>query len=87
MGQQFFILLSQSQAVSLLFLIHHPNIVHCLNAFSGFLFLLAQRLIVCLLAEVGKGKSSSWYLYLSQLPSYYTVLATFNDFEIEALQV
>lgn len=49
--------------------------------------MLQQRLIVCLLAEVGKGKSSGWYLYLSQLPTYYTILATFNDFEIEALQV
>uniref|UniRef100_A0A0A9FTB8 SET domain-containing protein n=1 Tax=Arundo donax TaxID=35708 RepID=A0A0A9FTB8_ARUDO len=46
-----------------------------------------QILIVCLLAEVGKGKSSVWYPYLSQLPSYYTILATFNDFEVEALQV
>ncbi|KAL6639219.1 hypothetical protein ACP70R_022949 [Stipagrostis hirtigluma subsp. patula] len=46
-----------------------------------------QVLIVCFLAEVGKGKSSVWYPYLSQLPSYYTLLATFNDFEVEALQV
>ncbi|CAL5086802.1 unnamed protein product [Urochloa decumbens] len=27
-----------------------------------------------------------WYTYLSQLPSYYTILAAFNDFEVEALQ-
>ncbi|KAF8759233.1 hypothetical protein HU200_010263 [Digitaria exilis] len=46
-----------------------------------------QILIVCLLAEVGKGRNSIWYPYLSQLPSYYTILATFNDFEVEALQV
>uniref|UniRef100_A0A0D3GQU5 SET domain-containing protein n=1 Tax=Oryza barthii TaxID=65489 RepID=A0A0D3GQU5_9ORYZ len=46
-----------------------------------------QTLIICLLSEVGKGKSSNWYLYLSQLPSYYTILATFNDFETEALQL
>uniref|UniRef100_A0A0D9WYP1 SET domain-containing protein n=1 Tax=Leersia perrieri TaxID=77586 RepID=A0A0D9WYP1_9ORYZ len=46
-----------------------------------------QTLIICLLAEVGKGKSSNWYLYLSQMPTYYTLLATFNDFESEALQV
>ncbi|TVU39347.1 hypothetical protein EJB05_12760, partial [Eragrostis curvula] len=46
-----------------------------------------QILIVCLLTEVGKGKNSVWYPYLSQLPSYYTLLATFNDFEVEALQV
>ncbi|KAF0908628.1 hypothetical protein E2562_026847 [Oryza meyeriana var. granulata] len=46
-----------------------------------------QTLIICLLAEVVRGKSSNWYLYLSQLPTYYTLLATFNDFETEALQV
>lgn len=50
-------------------------------------FVSEQTLIICLLSEVGKGKSSNWYLYLSQLPSYYTILATFNDFETEALQV
>ncbi|KQK16331.1 protein SET DOMAIN GROUP 40 isoform X1 [Brachypodium distachyon] len=63
-----------------------PEIASCIAARHPRLSSV-QRLIVCLLAEVGKGKSSSWYLYLSQLPSYYTVLATFNDFEIEALQV
>uniref|UniRef100_A0ACD5U7M9 Uncharacterized protein n=1 Tax=Avena sativa TaxID=4498 RepID=A0ACD5U7M9_AVESA len=63
-----------------------PNIAACVGAHRPRLSNV-QRLIVCLLAEVGKGKSSSWYLYLSQLPSYYTILATFNDFEIEALQV
>ncbi|KAM3389738.1 hypothetical protein ACQJBY_011723 [Aegilops geniculata] len=74
-----------------------PRIASCVDAhrprlssiqefvFPCSLFLL--RLIVCLLAEVGKGKSSGWYLYLSQLPTYYTILATFKDFEIEALQV
>ncbi|KAJ1290852.1 hypothetical protein BS78_02G274500 [Paspalum vaginatum] len=46
-----------------------------------------QTLIVCLLAQVGEGRNSIWYPYLSQLPSYYTILATFNDFEVEALQV
>ncbi|KAG8100016.1 hypothetical protein GUJ93_ZPchr0013g35847 [Zizania palustris] len=46
-----------------------------------------QTLIICLLTEVGRGRSSNWYLYLSQLPTYYTILATFNDFETEALQV
>jgi hypothetical protein len=51
------------------------------------LFVIPQILIVCLLAEVGKGRNSVWYPYLSQLPSYYTILATFNDFEVEALQV
>jgi hypothetical protein len=51
------------------------------------LFAILQILILCLLAEVGKGKTSVWYPYLSQLPSYYTLLATFSDFEVEALQV
>ncbi|VAH36546.1 unnamed protein product [Triticum turgidum subsp. durum] len=74
-----------------------PRIASCVDAhrprlssIQEFVFplsLLLLRLIVCLLAEVGKGKSSGWYLYLSQLPTYYTILATFNDFEIEALQV
>jgi hypothetical protein len=54
---------------------------------TGLLFVILQILIVCLLAEVGKGRNSVWYPYLSQLPSYYTILATFNDFEVEALQV
>ncbi|KAE8799808.1 protein SET DOMAIN GROUP 40 [Hordeum vulgare] len=63
-----------------------PRIASCIDAHRPRLSSI-QRLIVCFLAEVGKGKSSSWYLYLSQLPSYYTILATFNDFEIEALQV
>ncbi|KAI5010971.1 hypothetical protein ZWY2020_013108 [Hordeum vulgare] len=63
-----------------------PRIASCIDAHRPRLSSI-QRLIVCFLAEVAKGKSSSWYLYLSQLPSYYTILATFNDFEIEALQV
>ncbi|KAF6985379.1 unnamed protein product [Triticum aestivum] len=63
-----------------------PRIASCVDAHRPRLSSI-QRLIVCLLAEVGKGKSSGWYLYLSQLPTYYTILATFNDFEIEALQV
>ncbi|VAH36544.1 unnamed protein product [Triticum turgidum subsp. durum] len=62
-----------------------PRIASCVDAHRPRLSSI-QRLIVCLLAEVGKGKSSGWYLYLSQLPTYYTILATFNDFEIEALQ-
>ncbi|VAH51864.1 unnamed protein product [Triticum turgidum subsp. durum] len=74
-----------------------PRIASCVDAhrprlssIQEFVFpcsLFHPRLIVCLLAEVGKGKSSGWYLYLSQLPTYYTILATFNNFEIEALQV
>ncbi|XP_020529971.1 protein SET DOMAIN GROUP 40 isoform X2 [Amborella trichopoda] len=46
-----------------------------------------QVLTVYLLAEVGKGSSSWWYPYLVQLPRTYDILATFNQFEIQALQV
>ncbi|XP_071722759.1 protein SET DOMAIN GROUP 40 [Rutidosis leptorrhynchoides] len=46
-----------------------------------------QRLIVCLLYEMGKGKSSCWFTYLFHLPRAYDVLATFCDFEKEAFQV
>ncbi|CAD6223819.1 unnamed protein product [Miscanthus lutarioriparius] len=63
-----------------------PRIAACVNAHRPRLSSV-QILIVCLLAEVGKGRNSVWYPYLSQLPSYYTILATFNDFEVEALQV
>ncbi|CAN6183339.1 unnamed protein product [Urochloa humidicola] len=63
-----------------------PRVAACVSAHRPRLSSV-QTLIVCLLAEVGKGRNSGWYTYLSQLPSYYTILATFNDFEIEALQV
>ncbi|CAN6175361.1 unnamed protein product [Urochloa humidicola] len=63
-----------------------PRVAGCVSAHRPRLSSV-QTLIVCLLAEVGKGRNSGWYTYLSQLPSYYTILATFNDFEIEALQV
>ncbi|XP_066399985.1 protein SET DOMAIN GROUP 40-like isoform X2 [Miscanthus floridulus] len=63
-----------------------PRIAACVNAHRPRLSSV-QILIVCLLAEVGKGRNSVWYPYLSQLPSYYTILATFNDFEVETLQV
>ncbi|XP_072984290.1 protein SET DOMAIN GROUP 40 isoform X1 [Typha latifolia] len=46
-----------------------------------------QVLIVCLLAEVGKGKTSKWYPYLLQLPQDYNILANFTNIEIESLQV
>ncbi|KAL6993295.1 hypothetical protein U1Q18_011410 [Sarracenia purpurea var. burkii] len=46
-----------------------------------------QILTVCLLYEVGKGKSSWWYSYLMQLPRSYDTLACFGQFEIQALQV
>ncbi|OEL34563.1 Protein SET DOMAIN GROUP 40 [Dichanthelium oligosanthes] len=63
-----------------------PRIAACVSAHRPRLSSV-QILIVCLLAEVGKGRNSIWYPYLSQIPSYYTILATFNDFEVEALQV
>ncbi|KAF3335573.1 protein SET DOMAIN GROUP 40 isoform X2 [Carex littledalei] len=46
-----------------------------------------QRLIVCLLVEVDKGRSSKWYTYLSQLPQDYTTLSNFTVTEIKSLQV
>ncbi|KAJ8511264.1 hypothetical protein OPV22_001698 [Ensete ventricosum] len=46
-----------------------------------------QMLIVCLLAEVEKGRCSRWYPYLVQLPRSYNTLANFTRFEVQALQV
>ncbi|KAJ3688983.1 hypothetical protein LUZ61_018147 [Rhynchospora tenuis] len=46
-----------------------------------------ERLIVCLLMEVNKGRSSKWYPYLSQLPRDYTTLSNFSVPEIKAFQV
>ncbi|KAB5560856.1 hypothetical protein DKX38_005813 [Salix brachista] len=46
-----------------------------------------QILTVCLLYEMGKGKSSWWYPYLMHLPRSYDVLASFSEFEMQALQV
>ncbi|KAJ6402375.1 hypothetical protein OIU84_014464 [Salix udensis] len=37
-----------------------------------------QILTVCLLYEMGKGKSSWWYPYLMHLPRSYDVLASFS---------
>ncbi|KAL8038197.1 hypothetical protein ABFX02_11G089400 [Erythranthe guttata] len=45
-----------------------------------------QILSVALLNEANKGRSSSWYTYLKQLPRSYDLLASFDRFEIEALQ-
>ncbi|XP_038686972.1 protein SET DOMAIN GROUP 40 [Tripterygium wilfordii] len=44
-------------------------------------------LAVCLLYEMGKGKSSFWYPYLMHLPHSYDILATFSEFEKQAFQV
>ncbi|KAJ4961061.1 hypothetical protein NE237_020971 [Protea cynaroides] len=46
-----------------------------------------QILIVCLLAEMGKGKYSWWYPYFMQFPRSYDTLASFTWFETQALQV
>ncbi|KAJ3678661.1 hypothetical protein LUZ60_002464 [Juncus effusus] len=46
-----------------------------------------QRLIVCLLTEVEKGRRSKWYPYLSQLPKYYTTLSNFTETEVKSFQV
>ncbi|ESW13964.1 hypothetical protein PHAVU_008G241400 [Phaseolus vulgaris] len=47
----------------------------------------AQILIVCLLYEVCKGKTSRWHPYLMHLPHTYDILAMFDEFEKRALQV
>ncbi|KAL2317315.1 hypothetical protein Fmac_031191 [Flemingia macrophylla] len=46
-----------------------------------------QMLIVCLLYEMGKGRTSRWHPYLMHLPHTYEVLAMFGEFEKRALQV
>ncbi|EEF29592.1 protein SET DOMAIN GROUP 40 [Ricinus communis] len=46
-----------------------------------------QTLTVCLLYEMSKGQSSFWYPYLMHLPRSYEILATFSEFEKQALQV
>ncbi|KAK6154088.1 hypothetical protein DH2020_013727 [Rehmannia glutinosa] len=46
-----------------------------------------QILSIALLNEVNKGRSSWWYTYLLQLPRTYDLLASFGQFEIEALQI
>ncbi|KAJ0703690.1 putative [histone H3]-lysine(4) N-trimethyltransferase chromatin remodeling SET family [Helianthus annuus] len=46
-----------------------------------------QILTIALLNEVSKGKRSWWYPYLTQFPSNYDILASFDQFEIQALQV
>ncbi|KAF5457567.1 hypothetical protein F2P56_021660 [Juglans regia] len=49
--------------------------------------LLLSILTVCLLYEMGKGKNSWWLPYLMHLPRSYDILATFGEFEKQALQV
>lgn len=46
-----------------------------------------QRLTVALLNEVNKGKRSYLQPYLNQLPRAYEILASFGEFEVQALQV
>ncbi|PWA70964.1 SET domain group 40 [Artemisia annua] len=44
-------------------------------------------LTIALLNEVAKGKRSWWYPYLTQFPTNYDVLPSFDKFEIQALQI
>ncbi|XP_022983189.1 protein SET DOMAIN GROUP 40 isoform X1 [Cucurbita maxima] len=46
-----------------------------------------QKLTFCLLYEIGKGSSSWWFPYFKHLPTTYETLATFGEFEKQALQV
>jgi len=46
-----------------------------------------QILSVCLLYEMSKEKKSFWYPYLFHIPRDYDLLATFGNFEKQALQV
>ncbi|XP_057851489.2 protein SET DOMAIN GROUP 40 isoform X2 [Cryptomeria japonica] len=46
-----------------------------------------EVLVVYLLSEVARGKNSLWHPYLLQLPRSYDILASFIDFESQALQV
>uniref|UniRef100_A0A9I9DL92 Protein SET DOMAIN GROUP 40 n=1 Tax=Cucumis melo TaxID=3656 RepID=A0A9I9DL92_CUCME len=46
-----------------------------------------QKLTFCLLNEISKGASSRWFPYLKHLPQSYDILATFGEFEKQALQV
>ncbi|KAG8391089.1 hypothetical protein BUALT_Bualt01G0151500 [Buddleja alternifolia] len=46
-----------------------------------------QILSIVLLNELDKGRSSCWYPYLKQMPRSYDLLASFGQFEIEALQI
>nr|XP_017230625.1 PREDICTED: protein SET DOMAIN GROUP 40-like [Daucus carota subsp. sativus] len=46
-----------------------------------------QILTIALLNEISKGKSSLWFPYLKHLPRSYDILASFNQFETQSLQV
>ena len=46
-----------------------------------------QIFTVCLLHEMGKGKSSWWHPYLIHMPRSYDLLSTFCEFHVKALQV
>ncbi|XP_030953208.1 protein SET DOMAIN GROUP 40 [Quercus lobata] len=46
-----------------------------------------QIFTVCLLHELGKGKSSWWHPYLIHMPRSYDLLSTFCEFHVKALQV
>ncbi|KAK7276174.1 hypothetical protein RIF29_17309 [Crotalaria pallida] len=61
------------------------NICFFLNKHSSLT--PTQMLTVCLLYEMGKGKTSRWHPYLMHLPRSYDILAMFGEFEKHALQV
>ncbi|XP_022143355.1 protein SET DOMAIN GROUP 40 isoform X2 [Momordica charantia] len=46
-----------------------------------------QKLTFCLLYEIGEGSNSWWFPYFKHLPQSYDILATFGEFEKQALQV
>ncbi|XAR58107.1 Histone-lysine N-methyltransferase [Bertholletia excelsa] len=58
-----------------------------IKAYSSYVNCKALILTVCLLYELGKGKHSWWHPYLMQLPRSYDTLASFGQFETQALQV
>lgn len=62
---------------------------HCMffSSFRQLKLFIVQILTVALLNELAKGKRSMYYPYLTQFPSSYDILASFDQFEIQALQV
>lgn len=73
----FFLYSTESIKYSLDFLVTHALHKH----------VYYQILAVCLLYEMGKGKSSRWYPYFLHLPRSYDVMASFSECEKQALQV
>ncbi|KAL0912839.1 hypothetical protein M5K25_016248 [Dendrobium thyrsiflorum] len=65
--------------------LHDEKLASCMNKHPNLS--PSQKLTICLLAEVAKGRGSWWYPYLVLLPSSYDTLPNFHEFEIQALQV